>query len=220
MEFIDIPTERTTAATDAILALLALVSLFYLRRIGASRDPYKTGIWSWAFGLLALASALGAVAHGFEMSERTNSLFWQPLNLALGLTIALFAVGVVYDLWGQAAARRILPVLIAIGVAFYGITRLIPGSFLVFVLYEAVAMLFALGAGIWLALRGHAPGAWWMAAGVLITIVAAGIQASEAVYVTLIWPFDYNGIFHIVQMAGLLVLDAGLRVALFGVEAG
>ena len=136
------------------------------------------------------------------------------------LLIALFAVGVVYDLWGRAAARRVLPLLTAVGFIFYGITRLVPGSFLVFVLYEAVAMLFALGAYIWLAVRRRMPGAWWMAAGVLITIVAAGIQASGAVQVTLIWPFDHNGIFHIVQMAGLLILDAGLRSALLDVGSG
>ena len=67
---------------------------------------------------------------------------------------------------------------------------------------------------IWLAARGQLEGAWVMAAGVLITIVAAGIQASEAVFVTLIWAFDFNGIFHMVQMIGLLVLVAGLRIAL------
>ena len=34
MEFIDIPTEQTTAVTDAILAVMALATAVYLHRIG------------------------------------------------------------------------------------------------------------------------------------------------------------------------------------------
>ncbi len=213
MEFIDIPTEQTTAATDALLALVALGALVAVLRAGRNKDRRKATIWAWAFGLLLCASALGAVAHGFKMSQQTKDLLWQPLNLALGLTIAMFVVGVVHDAWGGAASRRILVPMIVVGVAFFGITRLIPGSFLVFVLYEAVAMLFSLVVYTVLAARKRLVGAWWMAAGILVTIVAAGIQASEAVRVTVVWEFDHNGIFHIVQVVGVAILVAGLRKA-------
>jgi hypothetical protein len=214
MQFIDIPTERTTAVTDVILALFAVVCVVYLLRIGRARDLWKASVWAWAFGLLALSAALGAAAHGFVMSPKTNRLLWQPLNLALGLTVSLFVVGVVYDLWGLAASRRVLPILLGVGVAFYLVTLVIPGGFLVFIGYEALAMLFALGAYLWLAARGRLKGAWLMAAGVMVTIVAAGIQASNAVQVTVIWEFDHNGVFHLVQVIGVLVLTAGLRAAL------
>ena len=213
MEFIDIPTEQTTAVTDVIIALLALGCILYLRRIG-QRDRWKTNIWSWTFGLLALAGALGAVAHGFKMSPQTNNLFWQPLNLALGLTVAFFVIAVVYDMWGRIAAQRILPLMIVIGLAFFGLTRLIPGAFFVFIIYEALAMLFALGVYSWLAIKGRLKGAGLMAAGVLIMMIAAGVQTSEAISLTFIWQFDYNGLFHLIQMVGILVLLAGLRAAL------
>lgn len=213
MEFIDIPTEQTTAATDALLALIALGALVAALRAGRNKHRWKAVIWAWAFGLLSLASALGAVAHGFKMSQQTNDLLWQPLNLALGLTIAMFVVGVVHDAWGEAASRRILVPMIVVGVVFFGITRLIPGSFLVFVLYEAVAMLFSLIVYIVLATQKRQVGAWWMAAGILVTIAAAGIQAGGALHVTVIWEFDHNGVFHIVQMFGIALLVAGLRKA-------
>jgi len=213
MEFIDIPTEQTTAATDALLALIALGAFFVVRRAGREKDRWKTTIWVWAWALLFVASALGAVAHGFKMSQQTNDLLWQPLNLALGLTIAMFVVGVVHDAWGETASRRVLVPMIVVGVAFFVVTRLIPGSFLVFVLYEAVAMLFALVVYTVLAAQKHLVGAWWMAAGILVTIVAAGIQASGAVQVTVVWEFDHNGIFHIVQMVGVALLVTGLRKA-------
>ena len=120
--------------------------------------------------------------------------------------MALFAVGAVYDLWGRAAARRVLPVLIAVGVIFYGITRLIPGSFLVFVLYEAAAMLFALAVYVLLSIRGSLRGARFMALGVFVSIVAAAVQASGAVAFTWIWEFDHNGVGHRIQVMAVSTL--------------
>ncbi len=217
IRFIDIPTEWTTAITDAMLTLLSGGCVIHLLQIGPQRDPWKAGLWAWAFGLLALAAALGAVAHGFKMSPAANRRFWQPLNLALGLVVALFVVGVVYDLWGVAAVQTALPVMLGVAVAFFAVTLLFPGVFLVFILYEAAAMLFALGAYGWLTMNGQLPGAGWMAAGVLVTLIAAAVQAlwdGKTRPLTLIWQFDQNGLYHLIQMVGVVLLLVGLRVAL------
>ena len=210
MEFIDIPTEQTTAITDAILALLAMGCALYLRRIGHN-DRYKANVWIGLFGLLAVAAVFGAIAHGFKMSVWWNNLFWQPLYLSLGLVVALFVVAVVYDAWGKAAARRALPVMLVVGAVFYGITVLIPNLFLVFIIYQSTATLFALFIYGWLAWRGELPGAAMMTLGIFITMVAAVVQATGSLVITIIWPFDFNGLYHLIQMAGLLALLAGLR---------
>lgn len=213
IQLIDNPTERTTAATDVLLALVALGSIFYLRLAGGS-DPWKTTLWSGAFGLLALGAALGAVAHGLEMSAPTNRRLWQPLNLVLGLVVALFAVGVIYDLWGVIAARRALPWLLGGGLLFFGATQRLPGGFLLFILYQGVAMLFALGTYGWLALTGQLAGAWLMVAGVALTLTAAAVQASQTATLHIRWPFDHNGLYHVIQMVAVLFLAAGLQAAL------
>jgi uncharacterized protein DUF6962 len=72
--------ERTTAATDALLALAAL----------------------------AAASALGAIIHGLAMSDGLRDLLWQPLYLLLGVTMSLFVVGAVGArlLWGHPSRGR------------------------------------------------------------------------------------------------------------------
>lgn len=219
IKLIESLTERTTAATDALLAALAVSCGFWLLR-QRQRAPWKLTLWVAAFGTLAAAASLGAVAHGFQMAASTNRLLWLPLNLALGVTIALFVVGVIYDTWGQRAAQWALPPLLLLAGGFFLFTALRPGSFLAFVLYQLVGMLFALGAYGRLALVRRAPGAGLMAAGVLTTIIAAGIQSSGEWSVQLVWQFDQNGSYHLVQMPGLLLLAAGVRASLPAPEAG
>src|SRR5512141_776614 len=96
-------TELTTAATDALLGIvcLALVPALWTAR---ALDPWKTGLWVALLALLAFASFLGAVVHGFALSAGLREVLWQPLFLALGLVVALFAVGAVRDWLGEAAA--------------------------------------------------------------------------------------------------------------------
>jgi len=214
MTFIDIPTEQTTAATDAILAVVAAFICIQTYKTGQSSSPQKGRIWAWAFGLLALAALTGSFAHGFQMSKELNNILWQPLNLALGLTVSLFVVGVAFDLTNGLLPKYILPLLITIGTLFYLVTLFFPGSFLVFILYEAVAMFFSLTVYILLAIRNKLKGASLMATGILLTMFAAAIQATENIHFRLIWEFDHNGIFHLVQIAGLIVLYFGLKTDL------
>ncbi|MEJ2481938.1 MAG: hypothetical protein P8049_02080 [Gemmatimonadota bacterium] len=203
------PTELTTAATDAVLAILAIVALAAIRRRRRT-DPWKADLWSWLLGLLAAASLLGAVAHGFELSERTTDLLWLPLYLFLGLVVALFLVAAIRDDLGEAAARRALPWMVGIGFGFFLITRVGSGSFLVFVAYEALAMLAALGFFADATIRRRVPGAGLMTLGVGLNLGAAAIQQSPAHLSISGVPFDHNGLFHIVQMAALGVLTAGV----------
>jgi hypothetical protein len=215
LKFIDSPTEQTTAVTDAVLAIVALAALLFLRQIG-QQIPWKTNLWTWAFGLLAIASFLGAIAHGFKLSKTTQTMLWHLLYLSLGLLVAFFMVAAIYDVWGMTAARRVLPLMIGAGVVFFCLTLIWPRSFLVFIIYETVAMLFALGGYVWLAAGGGLAGAWLLVAGILVTMIAAGIQAGQAVSFTLIWPFDHNGTYHLMQMVGVALLVVGLRLALEG----
>lgn len=212
MNFIDIPTEQTTAATDFVMAILAVWAAFSINKSGQGSAPTKARIWVWVFVLLAIGAVFGAVAHGFKMDETTNFILWQPLFLSLGLAVSLFAAGAVFDLKNSQIPKFVIPGLIALGIIFYLVTLLVPGSFLIFILYEAVVMVFALVSYVFLAAGKKLKGAWWMVAGILLTIIAAGIQASESINITFIWEFDHNGIFHIVQMVGIIVLVIGLLI--------
>jgi len=213
-----VPTELTTAATDAILALVAL---YCIRLLGARRsaDPAKVTLWILVLALLAVASVLGAVAHGFDLSSDTIYLLWQPLFLSLGLVVALFVVAAAHDGLGPATARRLLIPALVVGACFYLVTLLFPGTFLVFVLYEAVAMLLALGLYVRLALQTGERWAWLMVLGIALNIAAAGIQASGTVRLNLGVPLDHNGVFHLVQMVAIVVLVVGVGKSLSETES-
>ncbi len=208
MQFTDVATELTTGTTDAIIAIEAVVCALALQH-RREHDPFKIGIWTWVFALLAVASVLGAVAHALDISESLRTLLWRPLYLSLGLVVALFAVGAVYEWKGKRVAARLLPFALAVALGFFLVTQVVSGAFLVFVLYEAVAMLAALVIYGSLALAGHR-GAGLVAIGVLLSIVAAGIQATGSIRLELLVPFDHNGVFHLVQMVALVPLTLGL----------
>jgi hypothetical protein len=101
--------------------------------------------------------------------------------------------------------------MVLLALLFYGATRVVSGAFLVFVLYELAAMLFALSVYGYLAAKGTTGGMGLMALGVALSIIAAVIQATRFVSFTLIWPFDHNGVFHLVQLVALVALAAGIR---------
>jgi hypothetical protein len=209
VELVAQSTERTTAATDALLALAAIVLLAWLRH--RAPPSFARAIWLSALAAMALASVLGAVAHGLVLSTAVRELLWQPLYLALGTTMALFVVGAVRDWRGDRAARRVLPGMLVVTLAFFGATRASGGSFLVFVPYEAGALGFALLVYAWLAVRRRRAGFAAMAAALAVSLTAGAVQAADLGTIRVLWDFDHNGVFHLVQLVGIVLLGTGLR---------
>lgn len=210
MQLVTDPTELTTAATDACLALLALASAGYLYHF-QRLNPWKILLWCCIMIFLALGSILGVFVHGFKLAPATFNLLWFPLYLSLALAVALFVANATYDGWGLPASRRILPFVLFAGCVFTIVAQLIVSNFLFFILYEGVAMLFALGVYLWLAISRQAPGAFLISCGILLTIAAAVAQTIHSIEFTVIWQFNYNGLFHLIQMAGIVVVVVGVR---------
>jgi hypothetical protein len=125
--------------------------------------------------------------------------------------MALFVVGAVRDWRGDKAGRRALVPMLLVALAFYGVTRLTGGRFLAFVVYEAAALTFSLLVYLHLVRTGGRPGAAAVAAALAVSLAAGAVQATDLGSVRLLWEFDHNGLFHLVQLLGLVLLVAGLR---------
>ena len=202
-----VEAELTTAATDALLTVVVVVGIAWLCRV-VPPSPRRT-MWVRGLALFAAAGALGAFVHGFDLDAGTRALLWQPLYLTLGSALAFFSAGAIGDWRGDGPARRALPFLLALAVAFYLLTRLSGGKFLVFVIFEAAALFFALAVYLRLAFKGK-PGAGFVVLGLLLSLAGGVLQASS-LSLRVIWEFNHNGLYHLVQLVGVVFLVAGLR---------
>ena len=203
------PTERTTAATDVLLSLSAAGGIVLLQSL-APPAPWRLHLLSWTFGLIDLASSLVDSYHALVLAERPRRLLWGILTVCLSMAVSLFGVGVVLDAFGAAAARRLLPVLLAAGLLVYAVSRSLAERFMIFMRYQALVLTLALAFYAWSAAQGVPEGAGWMTAGVAASLIAAATQARRNLQVTLIWEFDRNGIFHLIQVLGVIFFCVGL----------
>lgn len=209
MHLSDSPTERSTAATDLLLSSAALFGLCYLHA-SQPEGSWRIQLWSWPLGLIAASAGLGALYHGLVMQERPRTLLWQALTFLLGMALAIFGAGATLDAFGFEAGRRSLPLWLAAGGAVFLVSRRCSGMFRVFIAFEGAVLAAALVGYTALAAAGALSGAAWIAAGVLLSAVAAALQAFKRARFKWIWEFDHNGIFHLVQTAGLVVLTRGI----------
>lgn len=204
---LDTPTELTTAATNLPLALLCVACARHLHRYREGAERLRP--WTIAWLLFAVAATIAIPAHALVIPEALYAWVWAPINLALGLALAFFLVGVVHDVAPRHLAR-LRPILIGIGLACFGVSALFPTTFLVFIAFQGVALLTATAVYGTLAARGTLAGAGWITTGLVISIAAAAIQGTGSLSFTLIWPFDHNGIFHLVQLPGFAAVAHGL----------
>ena len=210
LNFISIPPEQTTAVTDLILAAQSMICLLLVRRT-AENQGFSFSLWSWVFGLLCFASLLGTIVHGFELAPETMRTLWRPIYFALGLLVALIALAAISHFGHENISRRLLPAGIGIAFIFFAITQIWSDSFLLFVVYEAIMMMFALA--LYVRCIGcpiRYRGAGFLAAGVLLTLIAAAVDTQSTLRLQFVWAFDNHGIFHLIQMLGLLIISVGL----------
>lgn len=219
MEIISSLTEQTTAATDAILGIEAVCLALFLQRF-ASNNPWRVRIWQTVLLLTAFVAFAGTIAHGLVMEKATYELIWKPMLVCLGLLVAAVVLAAIYDRWGPDAARRLAPWLAGVGVGFFALVHVPGATFLFFILYEAVGMLFALAVYGALAAKRRLAGAGLITLGIVLQIVAAAAQASGPFEVRLIWPFDHNGVFHLIGMVATVVMIVGVARGLHTTSDG
>ena len=212
MPLINSPTELTTSATDALLAIeCTLIIALLLRTAPANR--WRTNLWCSAFALLAISSFLGALLHALELPKSIRIALWTPLYLSLGILVLLFIVGAVADWRGKVAAKRLIPWGIGMSVAFLGLTALLGGKFIVFIAYAATVLLSALAIYTFLAATHRLKGAAVVALAILLNLAGAAAQASK-ISLHLLVPFDHNGVFHLIQILSTAILGWGLHLGM------
>lgn len=203
----------TAAVTDVLLALSAVTAsaiLLRQRALFGSEMRQKAFIWAASFFCVGMSAGMGSFIHAFEMTKASRDMIWQPLNLSLGAAVSLFAAGVLLDLRRARQKGAVVGTFLFLAVLFYGFTVLVPGTSLVFVAYEALAMVFALCSYIYMSVRRKDGQSAWMSLGIAVSMLATVLLEVGNLSFRLGWTFDRFGIFHIVQMVGIALLMRGL----------
>ena len=209
MEFSPIQTEQTSAVTDLLLAFLAAYLILRLRSHASGRG-IRGKVWTLAFLCIGAASLMGAIVHAFELGPAGERIGRMPVNLLIGLTVSCFAAGAVHDFLGEPAARRSVPLLLALGMVIPATVIVYPKAFTLMTVYGAIVLFSSLAAYLVLTARRSLVGTGLVALGILVSIVGTLIQATQAVHFTFVWEFDHNGTLHLIQLVGFLLLGEGL----------
>ena len=208
-------SEPATLVTDYLLALFTGVLGRRLGSIASAAELLEfidkaraLRWWSVAFMATAVAGAAGGTVHGFQhaMPRAATNLLW--LVTLESLVLAAFAVvsaAIVLGGWGW---RTRFIATFAAGVAFgsYGLWVIRNPVFLMAILAYGAA--FAVLVGVRLFTRPLDLGGRLLLAGVVLSLIAAGIQQSG---VAIHRNFNHNDLYHVVQAVAVWFLYLAAR---------
>jgi hypothetical protein len=200
-------SEPTTLVTDYVLGTLSEgLGILLLTHNGSLR---QTSIRLWALALMAAAigSYVGGTYHGFQhvLDPAVAGVLWKATTISMGVaSFLLLTAGFSASSSGQ--DRQWLVAGAALKLAIYVGWMLEHDEFR-FVIYDYGSTLAVL---LLLVMSGRTHGAGghrtYIAAGILVSIAAAGIQQSG---IRLHQHFNHNDLMHVVQMGGVWLLYKG-----------
>ena len=184
--------EPMTVVTDyALGAVAAWLSLLLLRNAQVSRR-----LWAVAFAALAAAAFLGGTWHGFLQSN----LLWKATTLSAGVASFGMVAGSSWAVFSGQLRAFVLTAALA-KLVVYSAWMLSHDAFLYVVIDTGIAFLVVAALHLW---------KWNGAilAGVAVSIVGALVQASGF---TLHGHFNHNDLYHVIQIAALVLLYRGAK---------
>ena len=184
--------EPMTVLTDyALGGVAAWLSLLLFRCPQTSRR-----LWALAFAALAAAAFLGGTWHGFLQS----SLLWKATTLSAGVASFGMVAGSSYAVFSGQLRAFILTAALA-KLVVYSAWMLGHDAFIYVVVDTGIAFIVVAALHLW---KWNAP----ILAGVAVSIAAALVQASG---LKLHEHFNHNDLYHVIQIAAVLLLYRGAR---------
>jgi|GEM_PF-6576872 len=198
--------QPTAALTDLLLGLTGVGMGWAAYRRYRSTGSRRTAWWSLGFAMLGVGALLGFITLGFE-TPLAPALYYIS-RFVVGVAVLAMLTAVVESLVSPASASRWRILFFLAFVAYYG-AILAGGSFLVFIAYSGTALVATLCLECYRWLRRGERGANLMALGMLVSILAAVLQAAGVSF-TLVWRFDQSAVYHLVQTIALIFLFRGV----------
>ena len=187
-------SEPMTVLTDYLLAGVTAWLCFLLLR--DSQRQYSRKWWGIAFAALALGALLGGTWHGFFQ----DYLLWKATVLAIGVASCAMLAGSAYAVL-SGMPRTVVLAVAAAKLLVYCILVASRDDFILVVIDTGIA--FAALAALHLWRRNG-----WLLAGVAVSVAAALAQAGG---VALHQNFNHNDLYHVIQLAAMVLLYRGAR---------
>ena len=210
IKIIDIPTEQTTAATDFIIFIQTVV-LSILCYTDSLMHNYKGYLWSSVFTLICMISLFGVIAHGFQMTKKTNNILWQILTLLFASVYVIIFTALGYDLFGYSASLIFLAVSVGLGLILVFFCLRFP-SFVPKIIYLGVGLGVLMLAGfLYLYFVVKMAGMLYMLIGIVLSFAAVIVEARQKFHVKLIWEFDHHSAYHFYQFLSNIAIFWGVK---------
>ena len=206
IQFVESATERTTAATDLILAVEFLLFAIFFIKFASSNKRATT--WSIPFLLLAGAFLIGAVAHGVQMPEKTKMQLWLLLAVCSAFGLALIVSASVGE-WAPAWYKKSVIGMSLAAIIFIGVTVKF-SSFTVYVVFILITMALVSWLNAICFEKSGNKNHLLIIFGAVITATGSLVQLIKSIHFIIIWEFDYNGAFHLIQMLAGIFLGLGI----------
>ncbi|WP_144401951.1 DUF6962 family protein [Geoalkalibacter subterraneus] len=199
--------EPMTVLTDYLLGMWVLWLGGRLWRQGRRLHDRAIGDWSLVFIFSAVAAFCGGTVHGFPnlLGGIGSALLWKLTVQAVGIASLCFLAAMIRSMF-RGRVRRILLAAAFVKWAVYAWWMTSHDAFLYVVLDYLPSLLFVGGLQAWCWLRQGRAAGRWITLGVVISLVAAGIQQSGF---SLHRHFNHNDLYHVVQMAAFYLLYRG-----------
>jgi hypothetical protein len=199
--------EPMTMATDYLLALCAIWWGWRLVISGARDGETVRKVWGSFLFATALAAITGGTYHGFSahLSPLLLAILWKTTVMAIGVASFLVLVSIALARF-HGFARKLVITIGAVKLLFYLAWMSVHDEFVWVILDYAPTMLFILVVETWHAAVRRQPSSRWIAGGIVVSFIAAGIQASGF---TLHRHFNHNDLYHVVQIVALYLLYRG-----------
>lgn len=192
-----------TAITNFTLA----AEVFFLAGMLMQRPKARFSAawyWSGAMTLLGLAAVLGGIDHGFVEAQGLPRYAIQRSNWVVLGAMTFFILMTAATQYMSARAVRFFMFFGLVQFGANTVAVFLADSYLVVILNYAPVMLW------WLAMNviglKHGTGSWGVVIGTLIVMLASVLQF---LHVNVFYPLDYNGLYHLVSMAGVAILCVG-----------
>jgi hypothetical protein len=200
-------TEPMTVATDVALAVLALVFAVRLAQRWLADGSAAAGWLGAAMLATGCAALVGAVAHGADPARHAvlRDRCWRGALFVTGMVSAACVASVAFF----AARGNVRTAILAFAAVMLVVYLREVGRRPVFRIaaadYGVALAILVVGAANEM-LRRDAPGMGWLIAGVLVSLVAAIVQARRLAPHR---QFNHNDLYHVIQMVALYAFYRG-----------